>query len=74
MNFDSYWASYKVISLRPKKSMENNLFQNKAFIPVTKKILACFAHITEYGRHRLTFVRRHKVFLANKVQFKKSFL
>ena len=41
MNFDRYWASYKVILLRPKKSIETNLFQNKAFAPVEKKFLAC---------------------------------
>ena len=37
MNFDRYWASYNVILLRPKKSIETNLFQNKAFAPVEKK-------------------------------------
>ena len=74
MNFDSYWASYKVISLRPKKSMENNLFQNKAFIPVKKKDFGLFCSHYRVWQTSINICLAPQSFLANMVQFKNHFV
>ena len=47
MYFDSYWASFKIISLGPTRSMET--FSQKKSIFMMKNTLVIFSRITEYG-------------------------
>ena len=53
---DSYWASYKIISLGPTRSMET-IFQKKAIFPMknNKQFWTFSSRSTEYGRPQETF-------------------
>ena len=47
MYLDSYWASFKIISLGPTRSMET--VSQKKSIFMMKNTLVIFSRITEYG-------------------------
>ena len=54
MFFDRYWASYKIVSLRPTRSMQK-ISQKKGYFPDEKQFWSFFSRITEYGRPQVTF-------------------
>ena len=72
-SFDIYCASHKIISLRPKKSIEIT-FQKYVYVPDEKKNANVYSRITEYGRRQATFYYVLQIFLAIIVQVVRSFL
>ena len=57
MFFDSYWASYKIISLGPTRSMETIFQKKKAIFQMknNKQFWTLPSRSTEYGRPQETF-------------------
>ena len=73
MYCDSYWTSYKIISLGPTMSMETPS-QKKAFFHHEKQFCSFFTHISEYGRPQVDFFQAPQGFMAIDVQVIRSFL
>ena len=60
MYSDSYWASYKIVSLGPTRSMETNS-QKKAILPMKNNFGEFFLvlpSMADLGKH---FIRLHKL-------------
>ena len=60
MYFDSYWASYKVISLIPTRSMEKNS-QKMDIFPMKNKFGQFFLVLPSMADLRKHFIRLQKV-------------
>ena len=73
MHSDNYWASYKIISLGPTRSMEK-ISQKKGFFPDEKQFWSTFSRITEYGRPQVTCYQASQGIMAIIEQVIRSFL
>ena len=73
MYSDNYWASYKIISLGPTRSMEK-ISQKKGFFPDEKQFWSTFSRITEYGRPQVTCYQASQGIMAIIEQVIRSFL
>ena len=70
---DSYWTSYKIISLGPTRLFEKN-FSKKLFFPDEKQIWSIFSLITEYGRPQVTSYQASQSIMVVIEQIIRSFL
>ena len=71
--FDKYCASYKIISLGPKKS-RTKILKIKAILQKKKTFWTFCSHVTHFDRHGVTFCKSPRCNLAIVVQYKRSFL
>ena len=73
MNFDSYYASYKVYSLGPNRSLEKNSSKTRLTSGDKRFLLIC-SRIIECDKPHCTLCEVPKSFLTITVEVKRSTL